>query len=287
VTVRVVTDSACDLPQGLADEAGVAIVPLAVRFTSAGDEATEVVERLDMTPAEFWIRATAAARVETIAPHPTSFETTYHACIAGGASGIVAICASGLLSAAVQSAQLAASAIAPLLPIHVLDSHTASAALGMIVTAVARQAARGAPIGDVVALAERLIGSSHLAVVLDPAAIPPRRTGTARSQTLMGSLLSRSPVVELGGGRISTVGTARSRGRGLRLLVRQVEAAGPLRDLAVLHTDASDTEVLDRLVTRLAPFAPRPVMVFDAGALMGSRCGHGAIGVAYLRATRR
>ena len=55
VTVRIVTDSACDLPQAVADELGIEIVPLTIRI---GGE--EFVDRRDLTPAEFWARCAAS-----------------------------------------------------------------------------------------------------------------------------------------------------------------------------------------------------------------------------------
>ena len=58
MTVKVVTDSACDLPQELADELGITIVPLTVRF---GEE--EFVDRKDLTAAEFWARCDASPTI--------------------------------------------------------------------------------------------------------------------------------------------------------------------------------------------------------------------------------
>ncbi len=51
MTVRIVTDSACDLPQYLVDELGIDIVPLTIRF---GKE--EFVDRRDLSTEEFWRR---------------------------------------------------------------------------------------------------------------------------------------------------------------------------------------------------------------------------------------
>ena len=48
-TVRIVTDSSCDLPEELVAELGIDVVPLKIRF---GDQ--ELVDRVDLTPAEFW-----------------------------------------------------------------------------------------------------------------------------------------------------------------------------------------------------------------------------------------
>ena len=45
MTIRIVTDSACDLPQPLVDELGITLVPLTFSF---GDE--EFVDRASLTP---------------------------------------------------------------------------------------------------------------------------------------------------------------------------------------------------------------------------------------------
>src|SRR6185295_382179 len=51
VSIRVVTDSSCDLPQGLVDALRIEIVPLTIRF---GDE--ELVDREELSTDEFWQR---------------------------------------------------------------------------------------------------------------------------------------------------------------------------------------------------------------------------------------
>jgi fatty acid-binding protein DegV len=62
--IRVVSDSACDLPDPVVQELGIEIVPLTVRF---GD--TELVDRQDVSSAEFWTRCAAFPGLpETAAP---------------------------------------------------------------------------------------------------------------------------------------------------------------------------------------------------------------------------
>src|SRR2546425_9139354 len=105
--VRVVTDSSCDLPNDLAVELGIEIVPLTIRF---GDE--EFVDRRDLSPKEFWARcASSSVLPETAAPPPGAFEDVYRRAAQGGASGIVCINLSSKLSATIQSAEIAAKAV--------------------------------------------------------------------------------------------------------------------------------------------------------------------------------
>jgi DegV family protein with EDD domain len=106
-TVHVVTDSACDLPAALADEWGIHIVPLTIRF---GDE--EFVDRDELSTAEFWSRVVGSPTLpETAAPAPGQFEQRYRQAAAAGATGVVVVSLSSALSATMQSAQLAARTV--------------------------------------------------------------------------------------------------------------------------------------------------------------------------------
>ena len=53
--VRIVTDSACDLPAELADELGISIVPLTIRI---GGE--EFVDRVELDAEQFWAKCSAS-----------------------------------------------------------------------------------------------------------------------------------------------------------------------------------------------------------------------------------
>src|SRR5947208_1733279 len=105
--VRIVTDSACDLTQDLADKLGIEIVPLTIRFG-----AEEFVDRAQLSVEEFWKRGAASPTLpETAAPSPGAFEAVYRGLKEEGATGIVTISLSSALSATMQSAELAARTV--------------------------------------------------------------------------------------------------------------------------------------------------------------------------------
>ena len=105
--VRIVTDSACDLPEPICEELGIEVVPLTIRF---GDR--EYVDRKELSVEAFW-RELAASSVlpETAAPSVGAFEETFRRLSDDGADGIVCINLSARLSATMQSAQVAAKAL--------------------------------------------------------------------------------------------------------------------------------------------------------------------------------
>src|SRR6266568_9344786 len=103
--IRVVSDSACDLPEELVSRLGVTIVPLTIRFGS--DEYT------DLGPKDFWATCRqSTALPETAAPSPGSFAAAFRSLAAEGADGIVCLNLSSKLSATIQSAQAAAREVA-------------------------------------------------------------------------------------------------------------------------------------------------------------------------------
>ena len=82
--IRVVTDSACDLPPDLEAELGIEIVPLTIRF---GNE--ELVDRRDLSPQEFWSRmASSPVLPETAAPSEVSVKSWPAAIVAPSRSGM-------------------------------------------------------------------------------------------------------------------------------------------------------------------------------------------------------
>ena len=165
--VRIVTDSACDLPAEVAGELGITIVPLSIRF---GDE--EFIDREELSVAEFWTRCVNMSTLpETAAPAPGQFEAVYRKLAAEGATGIVVISLSGQLSATIQSAELAARSVIDDadtdLDVRIVDSRTVSMGIGTIAVACARAAAEGASIDDVEALAIDLSDRTRVFAALD------------------------------------------------------------------------------------------------------------------------
>ena len=138
MTVRIVTDSACDLRGDEVDALGIEVVPLTIRF---GDE--EFVDREELTVEEFYRRLDASDVLpETAAPSPGRFEQAFRRQLDAGADQVVCIDLSGALSATMQSARAAAANLDA--DIRVVDSRSITAGLGTIVIEAARLAADGA-----------------------------------------------------------------------------------------------------------------------------------------------
>jgi DegV family protein with EDD domain len=278
-TVHVVTDSSCDLPADIAHDLDISIVPLAIRF---GDE--EFIDREELSTAEFWTRCVNSDTLpETAAPAPGQFEQVYRSAAAKGATGIVVVSLSSALSATMQSAQLAAKAIADDttidLDVRVIDSRTISMGLGTIALACARAARAGASIDEIEALANDLVGRTRVYGALDTLENLKKGGRIGNAKALLATALSIKPIIEVTGGIVEQAGKQRTRSKALAHLVDTVKKyQGNIENLAVLHADCSD---VDLFVEMLAPYHTGEIVIGEIGPVIGTHGGRGTIGVAF------
>ena len=275
MTVKVVTDSACDLPQELADELGITIVPLTVRF---GEE--EFLDRRDLTAAEFWARCDASPTLpETAAPSPGAFEAAYRAAAEEGHDGVVAVLLSGGLSATLQAAQVAADGVSDVIRVRTVDSQQASAALGVIALNAARWAATGGKVDEIADGAEDEARRTRLYAMFDTLEYLRKGGRIGRAQAFLGSMLSMKPVIELVDGVVEPESRQRTRGRSIQHLAAKVREAMPVEHLLLLHADAPDHEELLGMISELVP--RDDIIVTKIGAVIGTHAGPRAMGVAF------
>jgi DegV family protein with EDD domain len=275
VSIRIVTDSSCDLPDSAVDEHGIRVVPLSIRF---GDE--ELIDREELTTSEFWARCAAQSTLpETAAPAPGQFEAVYRELAADGATGIVVVTLSGSLSATMQSAELAARSVADTVPVRVVDSRTVSLGVGTIVLACARLAGEGATIDEVEALARDRATRTRVFGALDTLDNLKKGGRIGNAKALLATALAIKPIIEVVDGVVEQGGKQRTRSKALAFLVSKVaEYEGRISDLAVLHADCSD---VDRFVEMLRPHYPGAIVIGEIGPVIGTHAGRGTIGVAF------
>jgi len=274
MTIRVVTDSACDLPAATLLEYGVTVVPLKIRF---GDE--EFVDREELTTAEFWARCSASAELPaTAAPSIGNFTSTYESLAAAGADGIVVVSLSSALSATMQSAQLAAEEVAGTIPVVVIDSLSVSLGLGMMVLAAAEAARGGKGLEEVADVVRGLVPRTHVWAALDTLDNLKKGGRIGGAKAFLASALAIKPIITCRDGVVHEGGKQRTRAKALAFLVDRVREHRNVTRVAVAHADCSD---VDAFVEMLRPYAPGEILVGDIGAVIGTHAGRGTMAVLF------
>ena len=275
MTVRIVTDSSCDLPQQLADQLGITIVPLSIRF---GD--TEYIDRTTITASEFWEKCAASPVLpETAAPPPGAFEQAYKNLAAAGATSVVVISLSSDLSATMQSAELAAKGVAGQIDVRVIDSRTASMGLGLLVLDCAEKAKAGASVEEIVALAGQLIPRTHVYAALDTLDNLKKGGRIGGAKAMLATALSIKPLIAIKDGAVEEAGKQRTRSKALAFLADIIKQHdGQIERISVLHAQCSD---IDAFVASVKSIYSGEVLISDIGAVIGTHAGEGCIGVAF------
>lgn len=273
--VRIITDSAADLTVEQADELGVRIVPLTIRF---GDE--EYTDVIELSPDSFYEKMAASPHLpETAAPSPGAFEEAIRAAGADG-DAVIVINLSGDLSGTVSSARAAAKAIGDEIDVRVIDSKSITATLGRKVIAAANAAREGRSADEIVDLVEDMIGRGHIVGALDTLDNLKKGGRLNTAKAVLGSVLSIKPIIDISSGTADAVAQVRTRKKALGWLRdRLYEVDPPIGNLAICSGNAED---VDAFLDLIADRYPRDTLDhWTIGPVIGSHAGAGVLGIAW------
>jgi len=275
MTIRIVTDSACDLSDDELATWGIGMVPLSIRF---GDD--EFVDRTGLSTNDFYSRlAESEVLPETSAPAPGAFVAMFNAMAAEGATGVVCINLSEALSATIQSARTAASSDDVKIDVRVVNSKSVTGGLGSLVLAAAKAASEGATIDEVAALAEDLSGRTRVYATLDTLENLRKGGRIGGAQAAFGAILSIKPLLDLSSGEVVAAGKQRTRKRSLAWVRNKLEEAGEVENLAILHANATDIDEFMASLADIAGVASARTNII--GAVIGTHGGPGTVGITY------
>ena len=274
--VRIITDSASDLPQSEADRLGIDVVSLTIRFG-----AEEFLDR-DLSPAEFWSKCASSPTLpESSAPSPGAFQEAFERAATEGCDGIVVVALTSLLSATFSSATLAAEAVKGKIAVSIIDTRAATMSEGLLAIELGEMAQAGKSMEEIVARGNQLVPELGVIATIDTLEhlIKGGRLGGAKA--FLGQILSIKPILAVREGVVAEAGKARTRSKALVILAQVARDAGPIRRISVIHSQCPDTQTLIDLVSDIP--TKYPLVIADMGSTIGTHGGPGIIGVAWIR----
>ena len=277
MTVRVVTDSTADLPQGLAAERRIEVVPLTVLF---GDE--QLRDGVDITATEFYERLPRDAQMPTSSqPSPAVFREAYERLIADGATEILSIHVSGKLSGTLDSARQGAQGLDARI-VHV-DSQMASLALGIGVLRAADAIAGGASLDEAAAAAEAQFARTHVYIVPDTLEYLRRGGRLGRANAMIGTMLKVKPVLSFVDGEVVQLARGRTQAKAIKESLKLAAEQAPFEYMMMMHTTSRDG--IDAILARLQSTSPDATVVNgQMGPAIGVHAGPGTLAFAVVSA---
>ena len=277
MTIRVVTDSTCDLPAEQVVKYGIAVVPLIITADS-----NELRDGIDISRGEFYSRLPEFHHSpKTAAPGPDAFRRVYERLADEGADEILSIHISHRLSAVIDSARTAA-ADTRAAHVKAFDSRQLSLGMGFEVLEAAKVAERGGTMEEILQLLDSQIRRTHVCAALDTLEYMRRGGRMNGAITALGNLLQVKPILKMFDGE-PTAERVRTRAGALKRLRDLIAAHVPYARAAILHSGVAERarEFL-RHVEDLLPIGP--IWVEEINPVLGAHLGPGVLGFAGIAA---
>jgi DegV family protein with EDD domain len=224
--VKVVTDSSSDIPPEVAQELGITVIPLYIRF---GQEVYR--DGVDISPDQFYDKLSHSRILpQSSTPSPGDFAKIYTQ-LAAETESILSIHLSPRYSSALNAAMVAKDYAPQGCTVTVVDSKSVSMGCGLVAVSAAREAKTGASLEQIMPVVDRTIWRTHIIGMV------------ADIKYLLGGRRLVLPGAHIFLGKLGTL---------LRFkLVGEIHEAGKVRGLGMYFNEA---KALDRLEQRVTEF---------------------------------
>lgn len=279
MTIRILTDSTSDIPESLAAEHGVVVLPA---YVNVGEES--YLDRVQLSRRDFYeMLPSLPEPPTTAAPAVGAFTEAYEKLAGEGADEILSIHLSANLSGMLNAARLGAQAT-DAVDVTLFDSRQLSMGLGLLALTAAEDAASGCTMEKITARLEGRIDRTHVFAALDTLEYLRRSGRVSWAAFGLGTLLRIKPLLHVFDGNVEMIERVRTRSRAVRRLLENVEGLGPLERLVVLHTRNADGAAdLSEEAAHLFPTQDDTLAV-EVTPTIGAHVGPGALGFACLAA---
>jgi DegV family protein with EDD domain len=278
-STAVVVDSTSDLPDHLANDPNITMVPLTVYF---GEEA--YLDWVELEPSDFYAKLKTAPELpRTSQPSAGSFLERYGE-LREQYERVYSIHLSGKLSGTVASADVAAGQIDG---VKVVDSQLATGGIALLVDRVLARIDEGVSEEELDAYIEKFLLEKtfyFLPTTLDQLYKGGR---IGRASHLVGTLLNIKPVLSIDGGVVDVYKKVRGLRPALELMRNGlVERTLPGKKVFVSLSHAENPPVLEELRKLITGVADRDIeirLTSEVGAVIGTYVGWGAVALSFIQ----
>lgn len=271
MSIKIVVDSACDLPESLVQELGISVVPM---FIHQGDQ--EYRDGIDISRETFYEQCLPHRPLPTTATLGVDcFKQVYQQLVQQGATHILSIHLSiklsGVVNVARQAAQETRNAA-----VTVLDSQQLSLGAGFLAIRAAQTAAAGHSLDEILSILDEQISRTTTFAALDT--LEYLKPGGRMNSVILtlGTLLRIKPLLRMHRGQVTSE-KVRTRKNAAARLIQILGELGPLEKVAMVHTHSADrAEALLKQVQDLLP--PGEVLRAEISPVLGAHIGPGVVG---------
>ncbi len=277
MSIRIITDTSCDLPTEILNQYQIDMIPLRVTF----ENGETYLDRLELSP-EIFVQKMAASRFlpKTAAPDPSTFIEHFEKGLREAGEVLFVSLSSGL-SSTYEIAQLAKTLLGNT-KVRVFDTLSASLGTGIMAVRAAQMAAKGFSMDEIIKGLNSTLKTKKTIFTLNTLENVVKGGRLKKIEGLAGDLLHIKPIF-LGNnenGKPELFEKVRGRSKAIK---RMVEMLGELaesgwgnRIVGITHVHCiADAQHLAQLIAER--YNPDTIWINDMSATIGTYAGEGGL----------
>ena len=279
MAIRIMTDSASDIPQEVAKKWGVTVLPLTVRF---GDE--EYLDGVNLSAEEFYsklIETDELPKTSQISPY--IYKEQFKEAVENG-DELIYFCLSSKLSGCYQSATLAAADYPD--NIHIIDTSQVCISEYVIVQRAVHLRDEGKSCSEIISTLMEDLKKVHVIAAFDTLEYLKLGGRLSSAAAFAGNMLMIKPVITIEEGIVKVIGKARGSKKSHNMLTDFSTNSGGIdftKPICLAYSGFSK-EILDKYVEdskTIYEGNEDKLQYTVVGATIGTYAGPGAIALAY------
>ncbi|AZU61226.1 DegV family protein [Neobacillus mesonae] len=279
--VKILADSACDLPKSFYEEHNVTLIPLKVFI-----EGNEYEDVKNINPKTVYDAIRRGIVPKTSQASPLTFEEIFTSMAENNEDGIY-IAFSAELSGTYSTAVMIFDQVKEKYPnfnLTIIDTKCASLGQGLIVKEAARLAASNVSKDEIVKdIKFRCEHMEHLFTVEDLDYLA-KGGRVSKASAFLGGLLNIKPVLNVEDGKLVPIEKIRGKKKVFRRLIELMKERGSSLDKQVIGISHADNEetVLEVKAMIEEEFHPQEIYISSIGSAIGAHTGAGTIAIFFL-----
>lgn len=272
----IITDSTASFPPGFAEKNNITVVPLKVNI-----EDKSLREGIDINNREYYqLLRNKPVFPQTSQPAAGDFLKIFKTLKPGDEALVILI--SSQISGTVQSAEIAKNMLTNnKINIQIVDSLSTIIGLGFQVMKACELNNAQKSLDEIVSELKSVQEKTKILFVVDDLEYLSRGGRISHTAKKIGNLLQLKPILSLiGTGRIEVYDKVRTKGKAVKRILEEFKKeASKAEILSVVHVDSP--EEAQAIYKQVKEFYTGPVIITEAGPVVGSHVGPGAVGLAW------
>ncbi|KNF07946.1 EDD domain protein, DegV family [Gottschalkia purinilytica] len=281
MSIRILTDSNCDLPSDIIHDYDIDVLPILICL---GDK--EYEDGITIDSYEVYKNMKQGSVYKTAQIPPNEFKKKFRQCADNKETCIYIAFSSGL-SGTYQSSILAKNEIQeeyPDLDVTVIDTKCACMGQGLVVLKAAKMAKEGRSKEEILEAVKFYSEHMEHIVTVEDLEYLYRGGRVSRTSAFIGGLLNVKPIIDVRDGKLVPFEKLRGRNKVIKRIMDIVDERGKSLEkqtIAIAHADDLETAIKIKEMIE-ERFKCRDILITVMGCAIGSHVGPGTVAVFFL-----